>query len=251
MSLPLILLLTMPLGKMLLTPSLAGLLETLGDRQVQGAIGRSLVTSLAAALISFFLGTPLAYLLARKNFFGKKMIEGIVDLPIMIPHPVIGIAILGLAGRNHPLGRLLAEWGIQIMGTMTGIVTVLTFVGLPFYINTVKAGFESIPNRLEKASRALGAGAGSTFFRITFPLAWKSMILGMIMCTARCISEFGAVVIVAYHPMTAPVLIYERFTAYGLEYSQPVAFWLILLSFILFVSMRLFSGSVAGWREGR
>jgi molybdate/tungstate transport system permease protein len=84
---------------------------------------------------------------------------------------------------------------------------------------------------------------GSTFARITLPLAWRNMVLGMIMCTARAISEFGAIVIVAYHPMTAPVLIYERFTAYGLKYSQPVAVWLILVSLSLFVLMRLFSRS--------
>jgi molybdate/tungstate transport system permease protein len=129
------------------------------------------------------------------------------------------------------------------MGTMTGIIAVLTFVGLPFYVNTVKSGFEAVPERLEKASRSLGAGMGATFMRVTFPLAWRSMVLGMIMCTARAISEFGAIVIVAYHPMTAPVLIYERFTAYGLKYSQPVAVWLIILSFSLFVLMRLFSRS--------
>ena len=127
------------------------------------------------------------------------------------------------------------------MGTTVGIITVLTFVGMPFYINTVKTGFESIPVRLEKVSRSLGAGPYSTFLRVTFPLAWRNMVLGMIMCVARAISEFGAVVIVAYFPMTAPVLIYERFTAYGLKFSQPVAVWLILVSLVLFVSMRFFA----------
>lgn len=82
----------------------------------------------------------------------------------------------------------------------------------------------------------------STFFRVTLPLVWRSVVLGMIMATARAISEFGAIVIVAYHPMTAPVLIYERFTAYGLKYSQPVAVWLILISLALFVLMRFFAG---------
>ena len=130
------------------------------------------------------------------------------------------------------------------MGTKTGIILVLLFVGMPFYINTVKAGFENVPVRLEKASRTLGAGTFSTFIRITFPLTWRHMILGFIMSTARAISEFGAVVIVAYHPMTAPVMIYERFTAYGLKYSQPIAVWLIAISFILFIFLRLFSKSV-------
>jgi molybdate/tungstate transport system permease protein len=241
MSLPLILLLTLPLIRMTFEPSWQMLLETIKDKDVVAAITRSIGLSLSAGILSFFLGTPLAYLLARKRIIGKKLIEGIIDLPIMIPHPVVGIAILSLAGKNHPIGRFLSEIGVEIMGSKTGIISVLLFVGLPFYVNTVKAGFDAVPLRLENASRTLGAGAISTFCRITFPLTWRHMILGIIMCTARAISEFGAVVIVAYHPMTAPVMIYERFTAYGLKYSQPIAVWLIIISFILFVVLRMMS----------
>ncbi|MFW6106395.1 MAG: ABC transporter permease [Desulfovermiculus sp.] len=243
LSIPFLLLITAPLGQLLTSSGIEDLLQTIRDPQVLKAIGRSLGTSLIAAFFCLFLGTPLSYLLARRQFPGRRLVEGLVDLPIMIPHPVIGIAILSLAGRYHPFGRFLSDLGIQIMGSYAGIITVLTFVGLPFYVNTVKSGFEAIPVRLEKASRSLGAGMASTFFRITLPLAWRSMVVGMIMCTARAISEFGAIAIVAYHPMTAPVLIYERFTAYGLKYSQPVAVWLIVISFCLFVLMRLFSRS--------
>ena len=240
-SLPLVLLILFPLTKMITGSDLKDLIQTVKDPEVIKAISLSIYTSICAALISFVFGTPFAYILARNNFKGKKIVEGIIDLPIMIPHPVIGIAILSLAAKGQWFGKLLEAFGVEIMGTTTGIVTVLTFVGMPFYINTVKAGFESIPVRLEKVSRSLGAGPYSTFLRVTFPLSWRNMILGMIMCLARAISEFGAVVIVAYFPMTAPVLIYERFTAYGLKYSQPVAVWLILISLILFVSMRLFA----------
>jgi molybdate/tungstate transport system permease protein len=166
-------------------------------------------------------------------------VESIIDLPIAIPHPVVGIAILSVAGKNHWIGQILSELGIRIMGSVTGIVTVLTFVGLPFYLNATKTGFEAISPRLEKISRSLGATMSSTFFRITFPLAWRSMLIGLIMCCARAISEFGAVVIVAYHPMIAPVMIYERFEAFGLKYSQPVAVWLVFISLILFLILRI------------
>jgi len=240
-SLPLAFLILLPLSQMLIQPRIADLRAAITDSQVLAALGRSLATSLTATLVAVLFGTPLAYILARKQFRGKKLVEGLVDLPIMIPHPVIGIAILSVTGENYWLGRILLDLGVRVMGTYTGIVLVLTFVGLPFYINTLKAGFEGIPVRVEKVSRSLGAGPYSTFFRITFPLAWRSMVLGAILCTARAISEFGAVVIVAYHPMTAPVLIFERFTAYGLKYSQPVAFWLIIISLALFIGMRLLS----------
>lgn len=244
LSVPLILLLTLPLAKMTFEPTVEILVETIRDKDVILAIYRSISLSLCAGVLSVVMGTPVAYLLARRNFFGKKLVEGIIDLPIMIPHPIVGIAILSLAGRHHPIGRFLADMGIEVMGSKTGIVSVLLFVGLPFYVNTVKSGIESIPVRLENASRTLGAGPFSTFFRITLPLTWRHMILGVIMCTARAVSEFGAIVIVAYHPMTAPVMIYERFTAYGLKYAQPIAVWLILISFLLFVMLRLLSKTV-------
>jgi len=230
-----------PLTEMVTQSSWRALGETIADPDVVAAIWLSIKASGMAALISLIFGTPFAYLLARRDFPGKKFIESVIDLPIMIPHPVVGIAILSIAGRNHWLGKVMQQIGIEIMGTVTGLVTVLTFVGLPFYINTAKAGFEAIPERLENVSRSLGASAAGTFFRVTLPLGWRSMVVGMIMCTARAVSEFGAVVIVAYHPMIAPVMIYERFTAYGLKYSQPVAVWLILVCLILFLLLRLFS----------
>jgi molybdate/tungstate transport system permease protein len=230
-----------PLFEMVNQPSLKSLGEAVSDRDVVNSILLSIYASGTAALLSLVFGTPFAYLLARREFYGKKFLESVIDLPIMIPHPVVGIAILSIAGRSHWLGRAMQQVGIEIMGTFTGLVTVLTFVGLPFYINTAKAGFKAIPEQLEKVSRSLGATVAGTFFRVTLPLGWRSMVVGMIMCTARAVSEFGAVVIVAYHPMVAPVMIYERFTAYGLKYSQPVAVWLILVCLLLFLMLRLFS----------
>ncbi len=229
----------LPLIQMLTAPSLSMLKETIQDKDVVRSIWLSIYTAGLAAVIAFLFGTPLAYILARSDFKGKHLIESIIDLPIVIPHPVVGIAILSVAGRGHWLGQFFNELGIRIMGSVTGIVVVLTFVGLPFYVNAVKNGFENIPPRLENVSRSLGASMFSTFTRITFPLAWRSMLIGIIMCSARAISEFGAVVIVAYHPMIAPVLLYERFESYGLKYSQPVAVWLVSICLILFLVLRI------------
>ncbi len=229
----------LPLIELMTAPSLTMLKETIQDKDVVRSIWLSIYTAGLAALISFILGTPLAYLLARSNFRGKQLVEGIIDLPIAIPHPVVGIAILSVAGKNHWIGQVFSELGIRVMGSVTGIVMVLTFVGIPFYLNATKNGFESISPRLEKVSRSLGASMFSTFFRITFPLAWRSMLIGIIMCCARAISEFGAVVIIAYHPMIAPVMIYERFEAYGLRYSQPIAVWLVSVCLALFLILRI------------
>jgi molybdate/tungstate transport system permease protein len=231
----------LPLIQMLIQPSMQDLVKTVRDPDVLRSIWLSVYTAGLAALVSFLFGTPFAYLLARREFWGKKIVESIVDLPIVIPHPVVGIAILGITGKNHWFGRFLFSLGIRIMSTVTGIVVVLTFVGLPFYISAVKTGFEAIPVRLENVSRSLGASFFKTFFRVTFPLAWRSVLVGIIMCAARAISEFGAIVIVAYHPMIAPVLIYERFTAYGMKYSQPISVWLIFVCLALFIALRVVS----------
>jgi len=229
----------LPLLQLMFAPSLAELSETIVDKDVLNSIVLSLSAAFLAALISFILGTPLAYLLARREFRGKRLVEGIIDLPIIIPHPVVGIAILSVTGRNHWFGHFLSELGIRIMGSVTGIVTVMVFVAIPFYIKAAKEGFDAISPRLENVSRSLGASMFSTFLRITFPLAWRSMLAGIIMACARAISEFGAIVIVAYHPMIAPVMIYERFESYGLKYSQPVAVWLIGICLILFLMLRV------------
>ena len=239
-----LLFITVPLGQMILQPTMADFVETAQDNEVRSSILLSLGTAAAAAIISCIFGTPMAYLLARTNFRGKKIVESIIDIPIMIPHPVVGIALLSLAGNNHAFGRFLQEMGFRLLGTTTGIITVLTFVALPFYINTAKAGFQSVPKRLEQVARSLGASQGATFFRVTMPLTWRHMLTGFIMSMARAISEFGAVVIIAYHPMIAPVLMYERFTAYGLKYSQPVAVWLIVICLILFILLRVVSSPV-------
>lgn len=233
------LMILLPLAQMITGPSLARLWEALRDPDVRGAIGLSLATSFGAAGLCLVFGTPFAYLLARKDFWGKHLVESIVDLPIMIPHPVIGIAFLSIAGRGHVMGDVMHALGIRIMGTTTGIVAVLTFVGLPFFIGSAVSGFKKVPERLEHVARSLGASFAQTFLRVTLPLAWRAILVGFIMSAARALSEFGAVIIVAYHPMTAPVMVYERFTAYGLSYSQPVAFWLIAASLLLFIALRV------------
>ncbi|NLV68481.1 MAG: ABC transporter permease [Spirochaetes bacterium] len=229
----------LPLLQMIISPSYEMMKFTIMDRDVLRSMWLSIYTALSASLIAFIFGTPLAYLLARSDFRGKRLVESIIDLPIVIPHPVVGIAILSIVGKNHWFGQVLADLGIRIMGTPAGIITVLTFVGLPFYINTVKDGFQDISPRLENVSRSLGASMAGTFFRVTFPLAKRSMLTGSLMCTARAISEFGAVVVVAYHPMIAPVMLYERFESYGLKYSQPISVWLILICLSLFLVLRI------------
>ena len=231
----------LPILNLLLKPEISSIIESLKDSQVIDSLCLSIYASFIATGICLIIGTPLSYIFARKDFPFKRTIEGIIDLPIMIPHPVIGLAILSIVAKDYWIGKILNKLAIEVVGSVTGIVIVLTYVGLPFYVNTVKAGIKAIPERIEYVSRTLGKGEIETFFKIVLPLSYKSIVEGMIMSTARAISEFGAVIIIAYHPMVAPVLIYERFTAYGLKYSIPVAVLLIIICLIFFILLRVIS----------
>jgi molybdate/tungstate transport system permease protein len=229
-----------PLIKMLLSsvsePDI--LWDTILDPEVTGAIGLTLLAALIATLVGFILGVPLAYLLARTDFPGKKLVEGLIDVPIVVPHTAAGIALLFVFGRRFFLGEAFNSLGIEFVDSTAGIVIAMMFVSIPFLIDSAKEGFRKVDVRLEKVARTLGASPWQAFFRISFPLAWRSILAGNIMMWARGISEFGAVIILAYHPMIAPVLVYERFETYGLDYARPIAVLLIFVSVVVFVLLR-------------
>jgi molybdate/tungstate transport system permease protein len=227
-----------PLFKMIGTSDPRILLDTLFDTEVRDAIWLSIYAALIATGVGFVLGVPLAYLLARHEFPGKKIVEGLIDVPIVIPHTAAGIALLFVFGRNFLAGRVFHVMGVSFVDSTAGIVIAMLFVSIPFLIDSAKEGFKKVDVRLEKVARTLGASPWQTFFRVSFPLAWRSILSGNIMMWARGISEFGAVIILAYHPMIAPTLIFERFETYGLAYSRPVAVLLILISLFVFIVLR-------------
>jgi len=229
-----------PLAKMIFSSAsdFETLWNTILDPEVTGAIGLTLYAALIATAIGFVLGVPLAYLLARYDFRGKKLIEGLIDVPIVVPHTAAGIALLFVFGRNYAVGKAFGAIGISFVDTEAGIVIAMLFVSIPFLIDSAKEGFKKVDVRLEKVARTLGASPWQAFSRVSFPLAWRSIMAGSIMMWARGISEFGAVIILAYHPMIAPVLVYERFETYGLDYARPIAVILILVSIFVFIALR-------------
>jgi molybdate/tungstate transport system permease protein len=229
-----------PLGKMIFASASEAeiLWQTILDSEVTGAIGLTLLAALIATLVGFLLGVPLAYLLARHDFAGKRLIEGLIDVPIVVPHTAAGIALLFVFGRRFFLGQAFETVGITFVDSIAGIIIAMLFVSIPFLIDSAKEGFKKVDVRLEKVARTLGASPWQAFFRVSFPLAWRSILAGNIMMWARGISEFGAVIILAYHPMIAPVLVYERFETYGLDYARPIAVLLIIVSVLVFIVLR-------------
>ena len=230
-----------PLAGMFLHTGGTELLETVNDRDVQASIWLTLWVSFAATFVFAIGAIPLAWLLARKNFPLKNVVQGIIDLPVVLPHTAAGIAILGFISRDGLLGKAADTVGLSLINNPAGIALAMAFVSLPFLINSARDGFAAVPERLEKAALTLGAGRSRVFFTISLPLAWRSIMTGFIMMFARGMSEFGAVVIVAYHPMIAPVLIYERFSSFGLKYARPASVVFIIIALGVFILLRLVS----------
>jgi molybdate/tungstate transport system permease protein len=225
-----------PVVRMLFSVSPAKLAATAGEGEVISSIFLTFRASLWATIAALVTGIPLAYMLARHNFPGKQIIEGIIDIPVIIPHTAAGIALLMILGRQSLLNRF---FGISVMGTEAGISCGMFFVSMPLLVNTVKSGFYLMDDRYEKTARTLGAGSWQVFTTISLPLVKKPILSGSILMWARGISEFGAVVILAYHPMTAPVLIFERFQNFGLSYATPVTVILITVSLAIFIILRI------------
>jgi len=242
----LILFIAWPLLRTVTASSPAVLWQTLLDEEVRDSILLTFYSSFTATGLAFVCGVPLAYLLARADFTGKWLVEGIIDVPIVVPHSAAGIALLMVLGRRTLLGQVFGLLGLKFVSAAPGIVAAMLFVSLSFLVNAAREGFEAVDPRLERVARTLGASPWRAFWRVSFPLAWRSILSGMILMWARGLSEFGAVVILAYHPMVAPVLLYERFESFGLRYSRPVATLMILICLVTFVVLRVTAGRDRG-----
>ena len=227
-------------------------LVTVGGSTGLRALGRDpeLVASLAltagtatlATLIGVIGATPVAYALARGRFRGRSLVAALLDLPLLIPHPVAGIALLLVLGRDSALGSRLATLGFQIVGSVTGIVCAMLFVSAPLYVSAAREAFDRVDPRFEGVARTLGDTRWRALRRVTLPLAWRGLLAAAIVMWARAVSEFGAIIILVYHPRVASVLSYERFTAFGLREALPVAAVLVLLALIPLSLLRALRG---------
>ena len=212
------------------------------DAELRGAILLTVGTATLATLFGVLGATPVAYALARGRFRGRSLLAALIDLPLLIPHPVAGIALLLVLGRNTPLGAGLWTLGMQITGSVTGIVCAMLFVSAPLYVSAAREAFDRVDPRFEGVARTLGDSRWQALRRVTLPLAWRGLLAAAIVMWARAVSEFGAIVILVYHPKVASVLSYERFTAYGLREALPVAAVLVLLALIPLAALRALRG---------
>ncbi|MBA3946790.1 MAG: molybdate ABC transporter permease subunit [Herpetosiphonaceae bacterium] len=238
-SLPLLLFLVVPLLALVLRVAPAALLAHLVDRTVAQAIGLSISTTLTSTLLTLVTGTPVAYLLARRRFRGHGALDTLLDLPMVLPPAVAGIALLIAFGRQGLLGRYLKDAGIEIAFTGVAVVLAQTFVAAPFYVKAAATGFSGIERELELAAAIDGAGPLRIFQAITLPLAWPVLLGGLVMTWARALGEFGATIIFAGNfpgrTQTMPLAIYIGFEL-DFDVALTLAVLLLASSFaVLFV----------------
>jgi len=155
------------------------------------------VAALAATLLMLVPGVALAWVLARRRFPGKAIVEAVVSLPLVIPPVATGLVLLWLLGRRGPVGRLLEPLGIEIVFTPIAVVIAMAVMGLPLLVRTARPGFEQVTRRYEQVAETLGAGPWRVFATITLPLASRNILAGALLGFSRALGEFGATIVVA------------------------------------------------------
>ncbi len=204
----------------------------------------SAITSTIALFLAILFGTPVAYLLARREFPGKTLVDLLVDLPIVLPPTVAGVALLVAFGRRGVLGGELDALGIELAFTTAAVVMAQLFVSAPYYIRTVKAGFESVSPEYEGVAATLGAGPLRVFWRIVLPLSWPSVLAGAILCWARAMSELGATLVFAgsfpERTQTMPLAIIGAFdSGSSVDVAIALAVILVVAAAVLLLLLRL------------
>lgn len=216
------------------------------------ALRLSLWTSTVTVVIAIVFGTPVAYLLARTSFRGRAVVDALIDLPIVLPPTVAGVALLTAFGRRGLIGEPIDDWtGFTFGFRTTAVIMAQILVAAPFYVRAAKSGFEAVDSQYERVAFTLGASRARTFFRITLPQAWPAVLAGIILCWARAMGELGATLIFAGSLQgkteTMPLAILSAFegTSLGLDGAIALSLILLAVALIVLVAFRLVVGRSA------
>jgi molybdate transport system permease protein len=219
------------------------LITAAGSPEVLAALALSLVTTAISLVITVAFGLPLAIVLARRSFRGKWLVEAIVDLPIVLPPSVAGLALLLVFGRRGTLSGPLGIAGIDLAFTTFAVILAQTFVSAPFFIRSARAGIAAVDHDLEDASRVDGASERQVFRKVTIPLAGAALAAGLVMSWARALGEFGATIMFAGNvegrTQTLPLVVYAEFQGGDLDASIAAAAILVLAAFGVLIAVRV------------
>jgi len=226
----------LPIASLFIKSPIDVTLRSLHDPVVMDALKLSLMTSTLTTTVVVLIGTPVAYVNARFHYFGKVMADSLIDLPVIMPPAVAGIALLMAFGRMGILGHYLNAFGISIAFTTLAVVIAQVFVSSPFYIRQARTSFEDVDPAFENAARTLGASRVRTFFNVILPIAGNGLISGAIMAYARSLGEFGATIMFAGNfqgrTQTMPLAIYTAMQG-DLDVSLCLALILVAISFLV------------------
>jgi ABC-type sulfate transport system permease component len=234
----------------------SAIVDAARDPGVRAAIALTFYASGIALLASAILGIPAGYLLARRTFRGRAVVESAVALPVALPHLLVGLGFFLLVLPNSPIGRFTQAIGFPVYDTIGGVVLVLVFVSAPYTVLASELAFQAVDQRVVEASRSLGAGEAEAFLTVTMPLALRGIVAGLLLSWARAVSEIGGLLVLAYTvypagPYNGPVtstlsvLVYNLFQSGNLKEAAAVSSLFLLLAFALFLAVRI--GERSGW----
>ena len=240
-ALTLAIILIVPICSILIGVSAYDIWLAIQDKDILFSIAMSISSAFIAVILGLLLGVPTGYLLAKKRFWWTHLLETLIDLPLAIPHPILGIGLLFAFAPQNLIGGLLKEnWNIEFISSIPAIVLAMFIVSVPFIVRSSKNSFRTIPKNYNYIAKNLGANDWQIFFTISLPLAFHGIRAGSIMAWARSISEFGSIIIIAYYPKTAPVLIWDRFSVLGLKAALPPTVLLLLICLFIFTLLQYF-----------
>ena len=240
--------LTVPILAIFVDSTPAELIDSLGEPGALDALWLSLRTTTAALAVILIVGTPAAYLLATRSFRGKALVVTLVELPLVLPPAVAGIALLAAVGPSGILGGAVEGAGIELSLQTAGVVVALTFVASPFYIRQAMASFAAVDRTLLDASRTLGASEARGFVRVMIPAALPGLAAGTALALGRALGEFGATLMFAGSfqgiTQTVPLAIYDRL---GTDFESALALSAVLVavSGAILLSVKFVQGSEA------
>jgi molybdate transport system permease protein len=240
-----LLLITLPIAAVLVSVSIPEILSRISTPAVIESLRLSLLASTVSTAIVLLLATPISYALARHGFKGRWLLDAVVDIPMVLPPAVAGLALLLAFAPRGLIGSFLANRGVILPGSMWAVVMAEVFVSSPFYIRASKAAFSGVNQRIIDSARILSASDVNVFLRVTFPLAWRGVFAGLVMCWARSLGEFGATLMFAGNlpgvTQTMPLAIYIALSS-DLQAAIVLSVIMILFSFMLLAVVKSLGG---------
>ena len=195
--------------------------------------------SFLAALVNAVFGLIVAWVLVRYDFFGKKIVDALVDLPFALPTAVAGITLAILYSQNGWIGQLLEPLGIKVANTRLGVFVALTFIGLPFIVRTVQPVLEDLDPELEEAAASLGANRWQIFWRVIFPMISPALLTGFALAFARALGEYGSVIFIIGKFKITPMLIMDELEQFDYPKATALAVVMLVVSFILLLTINV------------